>query len=676
MEVEDQVFQEKDQFDVEDEEWDLDEVDPNDFYQPDVTQSILDIQEIANITAEMIQQKIVNFLNSSKEGETYSRNTEIVDAVMNALANKIIHKRPLELPLENEDLEMEAISRNHDTENDYSPQDKAQMEEAERLSKLEKDSMIIHIDIKRAFDNISPKTFCSFINKMADSQEFKILKPFKNILKKWMVTSGAERIRIEGYQDFKRHYGGPQGSLWTPAIWNLYLTVVLMNSPLKRMIRLYADNVFIWIAPNNIQEEYIKKILVIAKKVLEVANLEINQDEIFAFWRGKKPKYRDIMQKVIRLEEEQRILGYWFKLSNQGEWVYKIKFWIPMNPRRSLIHVSFKDRLLAFRAKAMGGLYYQIQGWFLFGNPEDTFDWPDLDKNIRIAFANWTGLQKISYLDMASIGILLRFYLMDKLTQAYSLAYLNTRRLMKDETRRKIDVAQKEVNRLLKIKYLQEDLNGKKMVKRMALLGKNFTSQIADDPAKILHWIQVLASKLEKDKLFTDQNKKYKDFYVSKLDPVIKDWDTILNFQRKFTIERRYKDQYLINEGGQIRWRNRAFWHLCLGKQMNREDAEKYLDKIKLAIRDGLTWTQVMCIVLDIEGKPKGFNEKVKDFLNKHDWRIIDDILQILDTPLSGDKKWKTQQILYICHKYANDIDREYIDYLQMKSQMLKSKDK
>jgi hypothetical protein len=105
-----------------------------------------------------------------------------------------------------------------------------------------------------------------------------------------MTTSGSERIRIEGYQEFRRHYGGPQGSLWTPAIWNLYLTTILMNSPLKKMIRLYADNVFIWIAPDHINQKYIKKLLRIIKNVLKLGNLEINEDEIYVFWRGKKTK--------------------------------------------------------------------------------------------------------------------------------------------------------------------------------------------------------------------------------------------------------------------------------------------------------------------------------------------------------------------------------------------------
>jgi hypothetical protein len=674
MEVEYHTSEEESRESMEEDSWDVSQGDPNDYFWPVKTEEILAIQDISNLTSEMIKEKIINYWNTPKVREREKQMQK--DDILKKLSKRIIGGNFIQNPDGIDIPKDEYMYKNVINENDYSPQDKAQQEEAERLAELEKDSMIIHIDVRRAFDNISPKMLNSFVNKMAESKDFKILKPFKNLIKRWMTTSGSERIRIEGYQEFRRHYGGPQGSLWTPAIWNLYLTTILMNSPLKKMIRLYADNVFIWIAPDHINQKYIKKLLRIIKNVLKLGNLEINEDEIYVFWRGKKPKYKEVISSIIQISEEQRILGYWFKLSQQAEWIFQIKFWIPMSPRRSLINISFKDRIMAFKAKALGSLYYQIQGWFLFGDSKDKFDWPNLNRNIRNAFIYWTGLTKISYMDLASLGILLRPYLIDKLTEAYCEEFRCNYSFYYKEVAETFKSAYLNVRDLLNIKYLPEVDDVSKINDRFRKMGNNFVSQIAKDKNKVWEWLEGLINQMNEDLMFKDPDKKYNDFYLTKLDPKAKSWEKILNYQRKFSLIRRYKDDLLINHDNKIRWRNRAFWHLCLQKEMNRKEGTLFLEKLRSSIRNDLTWTKVIMDAMQIEEEPNIMSEKIKDFLSERDWIILDDICQIVDSFISGDKNWLRQQLVYICHKYAKEVDRQYIDYLQQKCQMLKCKDK
>jgi hypothetical protein len=674
MEVAFETSDEDSQRSLEEESWEISQGDPNDNFWPARAEEILVIQDISKLTSEMIKEKIIQYWNTPKGRERERQMDK--DDIFKSLSRRIIGGDLIQNPEGLDIPKDEFMSKNVVNENDYSPQDKAQQEEAERLAELEEGSIIIHVDVRRAFDNISPKMLNSFVNKMAGSQDFKILKPFKNLIKRWMTTVGSERIRIEGYQEFRRHYGGPQGSLWTPAIWNLYLTTILMDSPLKHMIRLYADNVFIWIAPNHIEQGYLKKTFSVIRKVLKLGGLEINEDEIYVYWRGKKPKYKEVISSVIQISEEQRILGYWFKLNQQAEWIFQIKFWIPLSPRRSLINISFKDRIMAFKAKALGSLYYQIQGWFLFGDPNDKFDWPNLNRNIRNAFIYWTGLSKISYLDLASLGILIRPYLIDKLIEAYCEDFRKNSNVFTEKAGKLFKSAYSILRDLLVKKYLPEEDNLDTVDMRFKKMGKNFTSQIARNTTKIWKWLETLIKQMDKDSIFEDPDKKYKDFYLTKLDPLAKEWEMMINYQRKFSLSRRYKDDLLINQGNQLRWRNRAFWHLCLQKEMNRKNGIIFLEKLRNSIRGNMTWVKIIMDAMQIEEEPKVINEKVKDFLSDHDWSILDDICQTVDSFVAGDIHWLRQQLLLICHKYAKDVDRKYIDYLQQTCQMLKCKDK
>lgn len=663
---------------VEDQDWNLSEIDPNDYYLPEESQRILEIQELSNLSLDMIKKGIIEYWRS-KDGTKEERELMLggIDEAFSSLSRRIITTEKLVGQELLETPEDGFVSRNVNLENDYLPQINAQHEEANRLKDLEEGSIIIHIDVRRAFDNISPKLCCNILKKMADSEEFKIIKPLKNIISKWMVTSASEQIKIEGYEEFKRYYGGPQGSLWTPAIWNLYLTSVLKNSPLRKMIRLYADNVFIWIAKERVKYEYIKKTMDLVKRLLKLANLDINEDEIFAYWRGEREEYLKIMTQIIKIEEVQRILGFWFKL-NKGRWNYQVKFWLPLSPRRSLINITFSQRIYAFKAKGLGSLYYQIQGWFMFGKPNDEFDWKGINQKIRVAFINWTGLVKVSYLDLAALGILLRPYLIDKLTAAYCHNYLLNRK--DNPNRQKIDVPYKWITSLLQDKYLDLDIQGKKLAEQFDKMGQNFASHIAREPDKIKEWLDTLIDQVNSEELFRDNDGKYGNFYKTTYEdkPYLKFWEKLENYHRYFSIRRRYKDEYLLNLDNKIRWQNRAFWHLCLGKDPNRKDAIQFCQTLKQALTQDKTWTYIVMKAMEIEDKVIENDEKIRDFLKEHDWELLDDIMQIMDSALAGDKDWRRQQLLLICFKYRKDteIDKKYLNFLEIKCQMLKCKDK
>lgn len=657
---------------VEENESDVSIGDPNDFYLPGQAERILEIEEIANLTVKMIKRKIRQYW-SNKELPPQER-AQVqggIEQAFQTLSNRIIE---LEQNLKQEDFEKPEdafVSRNVNLENDYPPQLDAQVEEANRLKEIEYGSMIIHIDVRRAFDNISPKLLCSILEKMAGSQEFKHLMPFKNIIKKWMVTSAGEQIKIEGYKEFRRHYGGPQGSLWTPSIWNLYLTSILRNSPLKKMIRLYADNIFIWIAEKNINYNYITKVMQITKKLLKLANLDINEDEIFAYWKGEKKEYADMIAKIIPLESQQRILGYRFNLTDKGRWDYQIKFWLPMSPRRSLINITFKQRLLAFKSKALGSLYYQIQGWYLFGDPKDKYNWKRIDQNIRQAFINWTGLSKISYFDLAALGILLRPYLIDKLTTAYCHKFnITVRDAMFWQD---VGAPYRAIIGLMQDKYLDININSKKLAEQYDKLGQNFVDQISQEPDKIEKWLKELIQQVENEDLYKDSDKKYKDPHVSIYNkPRLKLWESIQNYHERFCIRRRYNDELHLNYDDKIRWQNRGFWHLCLGKEPNTDRCIRFCQELKNALTQDKTWTYIIMKAMEIEDEGIEGDVKVRDFLKDHDWELLDDVVQIMDSSLAKELSWRRQQLLYICYKYQNDseIDKKYINFLQLKCQM------
>ena len=50
--------------------------------------------------------------------------------------------------------------------------------------------------------------------------------------------------------------------------------------PLRRMVSIYSNNIFIWIDENIVDKKYIKKILFITEKQLSLFKLKINKNEI------------------------------------------------------------------------------------------------------------------------------------------------------------------------------------------------------------------------------------------------------------------------------------------------------------------------------------------------------------------------------------------------------------
>lgn len=666
MEVDDdQASNKSEESVVEDQDWNLSDIDINERYLPENAEILEEIQTIQELNTDMIKKKIIEYWKSLAKREPGMEKFDLEVAFQN-YQRIINHQNTLGIQNEMEKPEDPWVEKNVKNENDFYPQLQAQQEEMVRLKNLEENSILIHIDVRRAFDNINPKTLNDMIDKMAGKFEFQILAPFKNIIKHWMNTSASERIKIEGYEEFRRFYGGPQGSLWTPAIWNLYLTTILKNSPLRKMIRLYADNVFIWIDSKNVKESYISKTLLVLKKVLSLANLEINDDEIFVYWRGDHKNYVDIVNRLLPIQREQRILGYWFKLV-EGSWKFIMRFWLPLYPKKSLVYCTFRERIHAFRNKALGAINYQLQGWFLFGNPKQDYDWMKLNRHIRNSFVNWTGLAKISYLDLLNLGLLPRESLLIKLTEAYYLAYLENRK--KNKMKDKIDPIVKATAQDLTVKSdLPEKEKGK--MQKLVKAGNNFTYAIARDNQEILKWIKELDKQIEDMKLFDKQN-EYKDVYKINLDKALKDWEIIRNHHYKYNIMNRYKDVYLLdpNEGTIIRWRNRSYWHLCLKKKANTEHGQAFLDFLTTALTADRPWIDILLTAMGLELGDNKFDEKIRDYIKRTEWEVLDDIIQIVDSTPGQDLKWRRQQLLFICYKYKQDLDTKYIDFLHDKCQ-------
>lgn len=664
MEVEELEEEQEDQVSLAEEEgkFDLD-LDPNDFYPPKQEEVLLEVENLASLTLEKIKKLIFRHWEIKNNPKAHREFRDPLETAFQNLGRKtILVPNPLEESPREIYFEKNQMA---DNDNDYEKEKEADLEEAIRLKNLDDNAAIIHIDVRRAFDNIAPKTLAKLLEKMADSEQFKILRPFKNLIKKWGITSASEQIKIEGYEEFRRTYGEPQGSLWTPAIWNLYLTTILKNSPLRKMIRVYADNIFIWIDGAKVSETYVKKVLDLAKKILQLANLELNEDEIFVYWRGVKPEYVAVFSKVVRLPERQKILGFNFKLE-KGQWKYQIKFWLPLSPKRSLIGLPFKQRIIAFKAKALGSLYYQIQGWYIFGDPKDHYDWQQVNKYIRAAYINWTGMQKISMMDLASMGMLLRPYLMDRISEAFCTWYDRDKKLLTKKANQGNAPIVQAIKDALKIKYIPEQDNERTKAVKLQKLGSNFAMKIASDSTQFKSWATELITQIDAMKW---QDEKYKSAYWSHFGgDLLSDGEKIANYQMKYSLRRRVNDQYAFNLDHEVRWRNRAFWHICMQKECNRREAEDLSTFIKQTLaRDG-TWTQIIGRLLEVELTDKMAKEtKVKDFIQKHEWDILDEIYQVMDAPLSGNLEWRRTQILRICHTYDMGEDKRYIDFFQNK---------
>lgn len=650
---------------VEEGYWPFEEFDPNEFLEPDTCQEIIEIENLNKLSTDMILELIVEYYDKMYDSKKRAdKETTRIEVAFSDYSRKLIQNESFYLGGEHI---VNPNEMDEEESNDYSPLREAYQKEAQRLKDLERGAVIIHVDVKRAFDNINPLLIHRLIEKMAEEPQFKILKPFKTIIQKWIQLATSERIKIDGWTEFVRQYGGPQGSLWTPSIWNIYLTSILSNSPLRRMVRLYADNVFIWIDEKHVTQSYIKKVMLIIKQLLETANMEINEDEIFVFWRGKRPDYVDTISKIIPMLEEQKILGYNFQLI-KGEWVYKMKFWIPISPRRSLVTIPFRQRLAAFKTKAMGSLIYQIHGWYLFGEPDDKYNWKSVNELIRRAFINWVGIQKISYRDLASMGLLIRPYLIDKITVAACMFYEDQKGKGKIEYQG-CDTAIKAIKYLLGAKYLEDENSPIQKLRKLYQLGNNFAYIVARDEYSFDRWTDKLIAQFEKLGV-TDG--KYKDVYHRPMDKFTRLAD-LLYFQEKYSLWSRYNDQYSANyPDTSLKWKFRSFWHLCLQKECNTPRGIEFHKKVIETINTDGSWSQLLASAMEIEPTKKLENEiTIRNYLNKADWELLDMIYQTMDSPMANDLDWRRNRLIQICHEYELGKDTKFIDYFVTKCKPL-----
>lgn len=647
---------------VEEGYWPLEDFDPNEVLDPDIGQEIIEIENLNKLTTNQILDLIAEYYQRVRERKRGQKESTQIEAAFSAYSKRLIQE---ECFYYEEEQPSEPNEMDEEENKDYSPTKEAYQQEAQRLRDLEQGSIIIHVDVKRAFDNINPWIMHRLIEIMAEEPQFKILKPFKNILQKWVQLATSERIKIDGWTEFTRQYGGPQGSLWTPSIWNLYLTSILANSPLKRMIRLYADNVFIWIDAKHVTESYIRKIMLVISKLLKTANMEINEDEIFVFWRGVRPEYTEIISKIIPIMEEQKILGYNFQLI-KGQWIYKMKFWIPISPRRSLVSIPFEQRVAAFKTKAMGSIIYQIHGWYLFGRPEDKYNWKELNNLIRNAFINWVGIRKISYRDLASMGILIRPYLIDKLAEAACRYYDNHKEELKSIKGREGTI--RAIKYYLGAKYLDEEISPNQKLKKLYKLGKNFTLIVAHEEDKFKHWIEKLMDQME-ELGFSDE--KYKELYWRPYED--KNLSKLANYQEKYSLWTRYKDEYCVNfPNNSLKWKYRTFWHLCLQKECNTPRGIEFHKQVTETIRKNGTWSQLIAKAMEID-IPKQMEKdyNINDYMKKQDWELLDMLYQTMDSPVANDLNWRRNRIIQICHSYELGKDTKYIDYFVTQSKTL-----
>ena len=123
------------------------------------------------------------------------------------------------------------------------------------------------------------------------------------------------------------------------------------------------------------------------------------------------------------------------------------------------------------------------------------------------------------------------------------------------------------------------------------------------------------------------------------------------------------------DEGVIIRWKNRSYWHLCLKKKANTEHGQAFLDFLTLALTADRPWIDILLTAMGFEEEKTDFDEKIRDYIKRSEWEVLDDIIQIVDSIPGQDLKWRRQQLLFICYKYKQDLDLKYIDFLHEKCQ-------
>jgi hypothetical protein len=255
-------------------------------------------------------------------------------------------------------------------------------------------------DIKQAFDNIDPQILIHFFESMTEEP----LVSFKQFFIKWLNWAGSEELSFGEHYTITRSKGLPQGSQWTPAMWSLYLSLVLKELGLQRNTICYADNIFFAFPESEIQK--VKPFLENLKIGLKKFKLEVNDEETTAIWFCNKKSWKMILEtQGLKIPTRQRVLGYHFRYdSNKGLWKYSwspsIKYYRPWQ----IDYSPFAVKLQEYFSRQIGRETYQLIGFLQFATEELKIT-DDYMQNIYFNAHNWLSMERISYVDLITLNL-------------------------------------------------------------------------------------------------------------------------------------------------------------------------------------------------------------------------------------------------------------------------------
>ena len=616
----------------------LENIDRNCCCLPGTAQILMDLEDIKNFTKKELLRKVQEYwstrLQVNKLGEWIEEDIKNIFAYSKQI---ISLERSFFTDSKENFLDyyfkFDEVDDNEDTL-------EWKMNECLELRKNLEGALMIHIDVKRAFDNLNLELMYKALDILKKERKLKLLHSYVNLLKKWLAVVSKEELKIDGFESFRRTYGGPQGSLWMSAIWNLYVALVLKNSPLKGILKLYADNLFLWLPENKVKESYIKKVMEVLKLNLGLVDLEINEDEVYVFWYGQNKKYFNVCSKIFAISSNQKILGFNFELK-EYEWKFKLKFFLPKPPRGKIRNMSFKEKLNLFKQKGVGSLYYQLKGLVLFArdNSFNSYDWKKIDQCIRNSFIQWSGLNNISYWDLTAIGILPRAFLLDRITQSILIGYESREKDWQNEQNKAAahelweDVISHTKHRYF-FDFKGNAIDQLKVIK----MRDNFVSKIVGNRNKMDEFADKIIESIEKSgynevlqgtRLF--QEFKFKNEYNEETKKVVKGWIRLANYHRRYDIRRRNSKlaSYEDPLNNMCRIDLRIFWHLVLNKTPLVDKTDHVIADIKKFLGGQISADQIIMNVLNIEYKDIKSPKKTP-VLNNKEWNTLEKLVEIV----------------------------------------------